>query len=65
MLNHMERAFEIGINHTVEILLLHLEDQAVAGNAGVVYQNIHAAEILEHLLGRAANVSSKLETSQR
>ena len=46
---------EIDVDHHIPLFLIHLEHQAVAGDAGIVHQHIDAAEILHdlvnHLMG--------------
>src|SRR5436305_1600324 len=38
--NGYERALEVGIDHRIEILIIHPQNQTVFGDPGVVYQHI-------------------------
>ena len=47
----VEGALEIGVEHGVPVLLLHAHEQAVAGDAGVVDEDVHRAEFVADFLG--------------
>ena len=49
MLDHIESTLQVYIDNHVEILFLHGEDQLIPYDAGVVHQNIDAAEFLDNL----------------
>ena len=52
MLNHMESALQIRIDHRVKVGLLHGEQQAVARDAGVVHQNVDLPKVRQNLCHR-------------
>src|SRR5580692_3169605 len=41
----MERAFEVGIHHDIPVLIAHAHEQTIAGDTGVIDQNIHASAV--------------------
>ena len=47
---HVEDALEVDVHHQVPVLLGHLEEQVVAGDAGVVDQHVDPAELVDHAL---------------
>ena len=49
-LGHVERAEQVGLEHLAPGLDRHPHDQVVAGDAGVVDEDVDLAERLEHLL---------------
>ena len=54
----MKRAGQVGRQHRLPILLLHAHGQAVLGDAGVVHQNVDAAEFLALLCEKAERMES-------
>ena len=45
-LHAQEGAFQVGVDHRVEVGLLHHHHKAVPGDAGIVHQNVNPAEFL-------------------
>ena len=48
----IERAFEIGLEHDIPIVARHAHGECVAGDAGIVDQNVATAEVGEDLIAR-------------
>src|SRR5277367_6431127 len=50
LLNAEMRAGEVGAQHSVPVFELHAQGESVAGDGGVVHQNVELAEFRENLL---------------
>ena len=50
--HHVEGALEVGVQHGVPVFVAHAQQQAVAGDTGVVHQDVRMAEVGEHLLAQ-------------
>ena len=48
----MERTLEVHVKHRVEVRVLHRGHQSVPGDAGVVHQQLHAAQLRPDLRDR-------------
>ena len=61
LLGDVEHAVQVGFNHLVPVLAGHLEEHAVAGDAGIVDQHIDAAVFCLGL-GKGFTVESQSPT---
>ena len=68
MARQVEGAFEMDVDDGVEVLLAHVEDHAVAQDAGVVDHDVEFAEIVQRALDDALGgfeIADALETGDR
>ncbi len=57
LLGHIEHGVEIGSQHQIPIFVAHFAQYGVAGDAGVVHQNVHLSVLGEYFLkGRLSRV---------